>query len=71
MKVKIKEVCAIDDDCFYYHSWSESWRNNVVIVFGTLVFSYLASMSGVVCVVCPFADDEKLKNIHVDLALLV
>ena len=28
-------------------------------------------MSGVVCVVCPFADDEKLKNIHVDLALLV
>jgi len=28
-------------------------------------------MGGVVCVVCPFADDEKLKNIHVDLALLV
>ena len=28
-------------------------------------------MSGVVCVVCPFADDEKLKNIHDDLALLV
>jgi len=28
-------------------------------------------MSGVVCIVCPFADDEKLKNIHVDLALLV
>jgi len=28
-------------------------------------------MSGVVCVVCHFADDEKLKNIHVDLALLV
>ena len=28
-------------------------------------------MSGVVCVVCPFADDEKLKNIHVDVALLV
>jgi len=22
-------------------------------------------MSGVVCVVCPLADDEKLKNIHV------
>jgi len=22
----------IDDDCFYYHSW----RNNVVIAFGTL-----------------------------------
>jgi len=28
-------------------------------------------MSGVVCFVGPFADDEKLKNIHVDLALLV
>ena len=28
-------------------------------------------MSGVVCVVWPFADDEKLKNIHVDLALSV
>jgi len=28
-------------------------------------------MSGVVCVVCPITDDEKLKNIHVDLALLV
>jgi len=28
-------------------------------------------MSGVVCVVCPFADDEKLKDIPVDLALLV
>jgi len=28
-------------------------------------------MSGVVWVVCPFADDEELKNIHVDLALLV
>jgi len=27
-------------------------------------------MSGVVCVVCPFADDEKLKNIHVDLAFI-
>ena len=22
----------VDDDCFYYHSW----RNNVVIAFGTL-----------------------------------
>ena len=39
--------------------------------WNSLVFSYLASMSGVVCVVCSFADDEKLKNIHVDLALLV
>ena len=57
-----------DDDCFCYHSW----RNNVVIAFGTLSsFFYLALMSGVVCVVCPFADDEKLKNIHVDLALSV
>ena len=25
-------VCVYDDDCFYYHSW----RNNVVIAFGTL-----------------------------------
>jgi hypothetical protein len=40
-------------------------------VWNCLVFSYLASMSGVVCVICPFADDEKLRNIHVDLALLV
>jgi len=23
---------CVDDDCFYYHSW----RNNVVIAFGTL-----------------------------------
>jgi len=28
-------------------------------------------MSGVVCVVRLFKDDENLKNIHVDLALLV
>jgi len=28
-------------------------------------------MSGVVYVVCHFADDEKLENIHVDLALFV
>jgi len=28
-------------------------------------------MSGVVCVVCTFANDEKQENIHVDLALLV
>jgi len=53
-----------DDDCFYYHSW----RNNVVIAFGTLS-SFL--IYGVVCVVCHFADDEQLKNIHVDLALFV
>jgi len=57
----------LDDGCFYYHSW----RIYVVIAFGTLVFSYLASMSSVVGVVCPFADDEKLKKNHVDLALLV
>jgi len=25
-------MCVYDDDCFYYHSW----RNNVVIAFGTL-----------------------------------
>ena len=35
------------------------------------IMYYLASKSGVVCVVCSFADDEKLKNIHVDLALLI
>jgi len=28
-------------------------------------------VSGVVCVVCPFTGDEKLKNTHVDLALWV
>jgi len=28
-------------------------------------------MGGVVCVVCPFADDEKLKNILANLALLL
>ena len=27
-----KHVYVYDDDCFYYHSW----RNNVVIAFGTL-----------------------------------
>ena len=27
-----KELRPCDDDCFYYHSW----RNNVVIAFGTL-----------------------------------
>jgi len=58
-----------DDDCFYYHSR----RNNVVIAFGTLSFFFtlLHIVSGVVCIVCLFAGDEKLKNIHVDLALLV
>jgi len=29
---KFNGVEHIDDDCFYYHSW----RNNVVIAFGTL-----------------------------------
>jgi len=64
-----RAVLADDDDCFFYHAW----RNNVVIAFGTLAsfLTYLHIVSGVVCVVCPFADDEKLKNIHVDLALLV
>jgi len=54
---------------FYYHSW----RNNVVIVFGKLssFLTQLHIVSGIVCVGCPFAGDEKLKNIHVHLALLV
>jgi len=29
---EIKKLLKGDDDCFYYHSW----RNNVVIAFGTL-----------------------------------
>ena len=51
---------AGDDDCFHYHSW----RNNVVITFGTLssFLMQLHMVSGVVCVVCPFAGDEKLKS---------
>ena len=28
-------------------------------------------MSGVVCIVCPFAGDGKLNNIHVDIAFLI
>jgi len=45
----------------------------VVIAFGTLssFLTWLHIVSGIVCVVCPFAGDEKLRNIHVDLALLV
>ena len=41
-------------------------------MFGTLSSSLtqLHLVSGVVCVVSPFAGDEKLENIHVDLALL-
>jgi len=43
-----------DDDCFYYHSW----RNNVVIAFGTLS-SFLTWLSEWRCLpVCPFAGDE-------------
>jgi len=28
----LRNKLSYDDDCFYYHSW----RNNVVIAFGTL-----------------------------------
>ena len=52
---------SYDDDCFQHHSW----RNNVVIAFGTLL-SFLALLrivSGVVCVVCPFAGDENLDGV--------
>ena len=46
-----------DDDCFYYHSW----RNNVVIAFGTLS-SFLTWLSEWRCLpVCPFAGDESWK----------
>ena len=62
-------VCVNDDDCFDCHSW----RNKIVIAFETLssFLTKLHMVSGIVCIVCPFADDEFLKNIHVDLALLV
>ena len=58
-----------DEDSFHCHSW----RNHVVTAFGTLspFLTYLHIVSGVVCGVCTLAGDEKLKNIHVDLALLV
>ena len=54
---------------FLKHQYT-STPNNVVIALGTFpsFLTYLHIVSGVVCVVCPFADDEKLKNIHVDLA---
>jgi len=67
--IKTRMIIVDDDDCFYYHSW----RNNVEIVFGSLSFflTQLRIVSGVDCVVCPFVGDEKLRNIHVDLALLV
>ena len=49
-----------DDDYLYYHSW----RSNVVIAVGTLssYLTYLHTVSGIVCVVCPLAVDEKLKT---------
>ena len=55
-------------DCFHY----PSWRKNVVIAFGTLssFLNQIHIVSGVVCVVCASAGDEKLKNIVVDLVLL-
>jgi len=39
-------------------------RNDVVIAFGTLssFLTLLHIVSGVVCVVCPFAGDEILKT---------
>jgi len=42
-----------DDDCFYYLSWI----NDAIIAFGTLssFLTWLHIVSGVVCVVCPFA----------------
>jgi len=46
------------------------FRSNCV--WNSLVFSYLASHSEWCCLHClSFSGDEKLKNIHVDLALLV
>ena len=49
-----------DDDCFYHHSS----RNYEVIVLGALssLLTWLHIVSGVVCVVFPFAGDEKLKT---------
>ena len=46
-----------NDDGFYSHSW----RNNEVVAFGTLssFLTQLHIVSGVVCVVCPFADGSK------------
>ena len=45
-----------NDDCFYYHFW----RNIVVIAFLLSFLTYLHIVSGVEC---PFASDEKVKNI--------
>ena len=39
--------------------WSLLEKECSNCVWNSLVFSYLASMSGVVCVVCAFVDDEK------------
>jgi len=56
-KPEMLSLTRYDDDC-------------CIITLREIMY-YLASKSGVVCVVCSFADDEKLKNIHVDLALLI
>ena len=50
-----------DDGCFYDHSW----RNNVVIAFGTLSSfgTWFHVVNGVVYVVCTFAGDEKLEKV--------
>jgi len=41
-----------DDDCFYYHSW----RNNVVIAFGTLS-SFLCGHPNILCRICNVLED--------------
>jgi len=49
----IFDLCH-DDDCFYYHSW----RNNVVIAFGTLssfLFEYCLAFT-MTCTVCSARD---------------
>jgi len=58
----VEQAHSADDNCFDCHS--QAWRNNVVIAFGTLssLLTQLDIMSGVVCVVCPFSGDAKLKT---------
>ena len=58
--IYVPPTCMYNEDCFYYHSW----RNNVVIAFATLSFflTCLHIVSGVVCIVYPFAGDENVKN---------
>jgi len=54
--------------------WYAYWSAGAECAYGLQFISttiYPASMGGIVCIVCPFADDDKLNNIHVDLALLV